>query len=61
MTAGYPTWCRVGRVVLSRNGKLLLGEKKGGRTQLDLGEITFGRVVLGIDDKTLFRCEMTLN
>ena len=27
MTPGYPTWCRVGRVVLSRNDKLLLGEK----------------------------------
>ena len=27
MTPGYPTWCRVGRAVLSRNDKLLLGEK----------------------------------
>ena len=27
MTASYPTWCRVGRVVLSRNDKLLLGGK----------------------------------
>ena len=27
MTPGYPTWCRVGRVVLSRNDKLFLGEK----------------------------------
>ena len=27
MTPGFPTWCRVGRVVLSRNDKLLLGEK----------------------------------
>ena len=55
MTPGYPTWCRVGRVVLSRNDKLLLGEKspstylgiieRGKRTQLDLGGITFGRVV----------------
>ena len=27
MTPGYPTWCRVCRVVLSRNDKLLLGEK----------------------------------
>ena len=54
MTPGYPTWCRMGRVVLSRNDKLLLAEKspstylgiiERGRTQLDLGEITFGRVV----------------
>ena len=55
MTPGYPTWCRVGRVVLSRNDKLLLGEKSPStylgiierekRPQLDLGEITFGRVV----------------
>ena len=27
MTPGYPTWCGVGRVILSRNDKLLLGEK----------------------------------
>ena len=53
MTPGYPTWCRVGRVVLSRNDKLLLGEKSPSTylgiiergKQLDLGEITFGRVV----------------
>ena len=95
MTPGYPTRCQVGRVVLSRNDKLVLGEKSPSTylgiiergdghnwiwaklplvelsqvtapgdhlqlifvetTRLYLDEITLGRVVLGIDDKTLFR------
>ena len=48
MTTGYPTWCRVGRDVLSRNDKLLLGEKS---PSTYLGIIERGTDTIGFGQK----------
>ena len=51
MTPGYPTWCRVGRVVLSRNDKLLLGEKS---PSTYLGIIERGTDTIGFGRNSLW-------